>query len=85
MHITHNVGWVQTTPTGVRIWQSQRGRYFRDPVHARARETVIRKMHTRRSAASYRREPYLMLTTHLDFNLPRAIWATRSDDWGGAA
>lgn len=78
------VGWVERTAGGFRVYESQRGRYFRDPVRARARETVTWKAHQRRSSASQRREPYLASYSHLSESLPRAI--RRSDpEFGGAA
>ena len=73
MRIILNVGWVEKTAGGFRIFESQRGRYFRDRVRARARETVVWKRNCRRSAAGQRREPYLVNFQHLDFALPRAI------------
>jgi hypothetical protein len=84
MRITLNVGWVEKTAGGFRIFESQRGRYFRDPVRARARETVTWKRNCRRSSAGQRREPYLAVHQHLEFALPRAIRITLQEPDGAA-
>jgi hypothetical protein len=60
------VGWAEKTAGGVRIFQSKRGRFFHDPVTARARETVIRRRNRRRSHGASRRETYLIHWRHLD-------------------
>jgi hypothetical protein len=60
------VGWAQKTALGVRLWESQRGRYFHGPASARARETVLARRAARRSAATWRREPYHLNCQHLD-------------------
>ncbi len=62
------VGWITKTATGVRLWESQRGRYFRDVAYARSRESVLRKKQSWRSCAALRRDPYLMNRQHLDGN-----------------
>lgn len=59
------VGWMAQTASGVRLYQSQRGRFFRDVVAARARENVVGRKHLRRSNAAGRREPYLLHWQHL--------------------
>jgi hypothetical protein len=71
--IVANIGWVERTALGFRLFESRRGRYFRDPVRARARETVLWKKANRRSSAAQRREPYLIGMAHLDWQLPREI------------
>lgn len=78
------VGWVEKTTGGFRIFESQRGRYFRDPVRARARETILWKRNSRRSSAGQRREPYLAAHQHLDFGLPRAIRVAGHEPDGAA-
>lgn len=67
------VGWVEKTAAGIRLFESKRGRYFRDPVIARARETVVRRKNMHRTSASQRREPYLLAYQHLDWSGPRAV------------
>lgn len=78
------VGWVEKTAGGFRIFESQRGRYFRDVVRARARETVVWKRNQRRSSESQRRAHYLASYNHLTQNQPRAI-RFFDPEMGGAA
>ena len=59
------IGWVATTATGLRVYESKTGRFFRDVVNARCREVVLRKRQFRRSCAAGRREPYLLNRQHL--------------------
>lgn len=67
------VGWVTITDCGVRLWQSQRGRFFRDVASARSRDNVLYKKHGRRNAATRRRDSYLFHYQHLDWNGSRDV------------
>jgi hypothetical protein len=67
------VGWAVQTPSGVRLYRSQMGRFFRDVVHARARETIVFKMNNMRNCAQGRRHPYLIHRQHLEYLLPRKV------------
>lgn len=69
-----NVGWIEKTVAGIRLFESKRGRYFRDPASARARETVVARATRReRGCASQRRDTYLLAYQHLDWSGPRAV------------
>lgn len=69
------VGWVSATRLGLRIYPSQRGRYFRDLVWARSRERVVLQANYRRGCERGRREPYLMGRQHLQgLRIAVRIW-----------
>lgn len=62
-----NIGWYQVTAVGhVTIYLSQQGRYFRDPVSARSRESTIRRKQIRRGCGPLRREAGVLYWKHLD-------------------
>lgn len=76
------VGWVTVTARGVRLWPSQRGRYFRDPASAKARETVVLRNNLARTYAAHRRDPYHLGRQHLNGLTVVRIGA---ENWPGVA
>jgi hypothetical protein len=67
------VGWTTVTAMGVRLFASRQGRFFRDVVHAGARETIVYRHNNHRSSAAGRRDPYLLHRQHLEYLLPRRV------------
>lgn len=60
------VGWSVPTQTGIRLYESKRGRYFRDVASSRCRERLILKVQMGRSGTAVRRESYWLNYKHLD-------------------